>query len=72
MGYYAVSKKEGKFDTGYNMDGFGTASCTMSRTSIHSSSGALVYWIGSLESICHLHCIITKQNKKLLNVFDSL
>ena len=41
MGYYAVSKKEGIFDTGYNMDGFGTASCTTLRTSVHNSSGTL-------------------------------
>ena len=41
MGYYAASKNEGKFDTGYNMDGFSTTSCTMLRTSVHSSSGTL-------------------------------
>ena len=34
-----------------------TASCTMSQTSIHSSSGTLSYLI---PWICHFHCIIVK------------
>ena len=36
-----------------------TVSCTMSRTSIHSSSGT-VYQIESLESVCHFHSTIVK------------
>ena len=34
-------------------------SCTMSQTSVHSSSGT-VYQISSLESICHFHYIIIR------------
>ena len=34
-----------------------TASCTVLRTSIHSSSGTQTW---SLESACHLHCIIIR------------
>ena len=37
---------------------FVTASCTTSRTSVHSSSGTLSDL--SLESICHVHCIIVR------------
>ena len=36
-----------------------TASCTMSQTSFHSSSGTLSIRY-SLESICHFHCIIVR------------
>ena len=35
-------------------------SCTVSRTSIHSSSGTLVCQIWSLKSISHFRCIIIK------------
>ena len=35
-----------------------TVSCTVSQTSVHSSSGTLSDLI--LESICHFHCIIAK------------
>ena len=35
-----------------------TASCTMSGTFIHRSSGTLVYQIESLESICPFHYIV--------------
>ena len=34
-------------------------SCTMSRTSVHSSSGS-VYQIYSLKSISHFHCIVIR------------
>ena len=34
-----------------------TASCTMLQTSVHSSSGTLSE---SLDSVCHFHCIITR------------
>ena len=37
-----------------------TTSCTMLRTSIHSSSGILSYQIESLESVCHFHCVIVR------------
>ena len=37
-----------------------TTSCTMSRTSIYSSSG-IVSIISSLEYICHFHCIIIRE-----------
>ena len=37
-----------------------TASCTMSRTSIYSSSGTLSIRSNLLESICHFYCIILR------------
>ena len=37
-----------------------TASCTMSQTSNHSSSGTLSIRSISCESICHFHCIIVR------------
>ena len=36
------------------------ASCTMSRTSIHSSSGTLPIRSNPLKSTCHFHCIIIR------------
>ena len=35
-------------------------SCTMSRTSIHCSSGTLIHQIKSLKSISHFNCIIIR------------
>ena len=36
------------------------ASCIVSRTSVHSSSGTLSIRSNTLESICHFHCIIVR------------
>ena len=37
-----------------------TASCTMSQTSVHSSSGTPSIRSNSLESVCHFYCIIVR------------
>ena len=47
-----------------------TASCTVSQTSTHSSSGT-VYQIQSLESVCHVHYIILRDLIKVIPEWSS-